>query len=155
MTSASGCTWSAESQAAWITITSGATGSGNGPVQLTIASNSGAQRVGTVTIAGHTFTVTQAAAGCTYSISPTAQTVSLLGGTFNAQITTQAWCTWTAASGDSWIQITSANTGVGNGSLTYTVPLVSTGLLFSRSGTITISGHVLTVNQKSLLVNER
>ena len=53
------------------------------------------------------------------------------------------------------MQITGATTGVGNGTLTYNVPLVSLGLLFSRTGTITISGRVLTVNQRSLLSNAR
>jgi hypothetical protein len=151
----SGCGWTAASQVPWISVVQGATGSGNGPVQLSIAANTGAQRVGTVTIAGQTFTVTQAAAACSYTINPTTQPVSLLGGTFSVEITTQAWCTWTATTEDSWIQITSTATGVGTGTMTYNVPLVSLGLLFSRTGTIAISGRVLTVNQRALLSNER
>ena len=155
VTAASGCSWTAASQVSWITIASGAAGSGNGSVRLTIAPNAVAQRVGTVTIAGRTFTVTQAAAGCSYSLSPTTQTVPLLGGNFSVEITTQAWCTWTATSGNSWIQLTGSNTGAGSGTLSYNVPLVSLGLLFSRTGTITISSQVLTVNQRALLSNDR
>jgi hypothetical protein len=55
------CTWSAVSYASFITITSGAVGSGNGTVNYSVAANTGAaSRNGTLTIAGITFTVTQA-----------------------------------------------------------------------------------------------
>jgi uncharacterized repeat protein (TIGR01451 family) len=54
-----GCVWTAASNATWITITSGASGSGNGTVGYTVAADTAAQRSGTITIAGQTFTVTQ------------------------------------------------------------------------------------------------
>ena len=49
-------------------MTSGASGSGNGSVAFTVAANAGGARTGTITVAGQTFTVTQAAAvvSCTY-----------------------------------------------------------------------------------------
>jgi hypothetical protein len=47
------------SNAAWITITSGASGSGNGTVGYTVTADTGAPRVGTITVAGQTFMVTQ------------------------------------------------------------------------------------------------
>jgi len=53
------CAWTAQSNAPWITITSGASGSGNGNVGFTVTANTGAQRVGTMTVAGQTVTVTQ------------------------------------------------------------------------------------------------
>src|SRR5688500_13066050 len=40
------CTWTATSNASWITITSGAQGTGNGSVALRIAANNGASRTG-------------------------------------------------------------------------------------------------------------
>jgi uncharacterized protein (TIGR03437 family) len=58
-----GCNRTAVSNASFITVTSGATGAGAGSVTFTVAANTGAQRVGTISIAGQTFTVTQAAAG--------------------------------------------------------------------------------------------
>ncbi|MDZ7638989.1 MAG: zinc-dependent metalloprotease family protein [Bryobacterales bacterium] len=59
--SASGCSWTATSNAAWITVSSGASGSGNGTVGISVAQNtSTATRTGTLTIAGQTFTVQQA-----------------------------------------------------------------------------------------------
>jgi PKD repeat protein len=73
VTAAIGCTWTATSSASWITITSGASGSGNGTVSYTAAPNSSASsRTGTVTIAGQTFTVTQAGtAGVKLAINQT------------------------------------------------------------------------------------
>ena len=60
VTSGSGCAWQASSSASWITITSGGNGTGPGNVQYTIANNTGAQRTGTVTVAGQTYLITQA-----------------------------------------------------------------------------------------------
>jgi len=63
VTATSGCSWTAASSAGWISITSGASGTGNGTVGYSVAANTGASsRTGTLTIAGQTFTVTQAAA---------------------------------------------------------------------------------------------
>ncbi|MBL8189997.1 MAG: hypothetical protein JNK38_18425 [Acidobacteria bacterium] len=57
---ANGCPWTAVSNASWITITSGASGSGPGLIGFTVAANSAAgDRTGTITVAGQTFTVTQ------------------------------------------------------------------------------------------------
>ena len=59
VTSGSSCAWQASSSASWITITSGGSGTGPGNVQYTIANNTGAQRTGTVTVAGQTYLITQ------------------------------------------------------------------------------------------------
>lgn len=56
----SGCGWTASSSASWITITFGGSGSGNGNVIFQVAANAGAERSGTITIVGQTFTITQA-----------------------------------------------------------------------------------------------
>jgi hypothetical protein len=59
VTSGTGCAWTAKSNDSWITVTSGATGTGNGTVRFTVASNDGKKRTGTLTIAGNPFTVDQ------------------------------------------------------------------------------------------------
>lgn len=60
-TSASNCTWSASSNAGWLTITSGSGPfTGNGSIAYAVAANAGTSpRTGTLTVAGHTYTVTQ------------------------------------------------------------------------------------------------
>ena len=64
VTAGAGCAWTAVSNASFITITSGSSGSGNGSVGYSVASNAGSSsRNGTMTIAGQTFTVTQAGTG--------------------------------------------------------------------------------------------
>jgi hypothetical protein len=144
----SGCSWTATSHTSWVTVQSGATGNGSGTVQLIIAANSGAERTGSVTIAGKSFTITQAPAACTYSIVPTVQPVPLLGGAFSVAITTRAWCGWTASTSNSWIRLRGASSGTGNSTLAYDVDAL---LLGSRTGTIRIAGQTLTVNQSGLL----
>lgn len=58
--SSSQCAWTAVSNAAWLTVTSGGSGAGTGSVGYAVAANTTtAQRTGTITIAGKTFTVTQ------------------------------------------------------------------------------------------------
>jgi hypothetical protein len=53
--------WTGTSNASWLSIASGASGTGNGTVTFNVAVNSGAQRVGTLNIGGQTFSVTQMA----------------------------------------------------------------------------------------------
>jgi YVTN family beta-propeller protein len=57
-----GCSWAATSDSPWLVITSGTGGSGGGTVRFSVSANTGPARTGTLTIAGQTFTVTQAAA---------------------------------------------------------------------------------------------
>jgi hypothetical protein len=59
---ASGCLWTASSNSSWLTITAGSSGNGSGTVSYSIATNTGEARSGTLTIAGLTYTVNQAAA---------------------------------------------------------------------------------------------
>jgi hypothetical protein len=57
-----GCDWTALSNAPWITINSGGSGSGNGTVDYSVAPNAGiTPRIGTMSIASQTFTLTQLA----------------------------------------------------------------------------------------------
>jgi hypothetical protein len=145
VTAGFGCPWTAVSNVPWLTITAGG-GNGNGTVTLNVAPNSGSARSGTATIAGQTFTVNQAGAGpCTYSISPTAQTVGSDAGSGNpVTVTAPAGCTWTSTANANWLQITSGSSGTGNGAVTFTFTNF-TGA--SRTGTLTIAGRTFTVIQ--------
>ncbi len=62
VTTNASCPWAASSNVGWITVTSGLSGSGNGPVAYSVAPNTtSASRSGTLSVAGQSFTVTQAA----------------------------------------------------------------------------------------------
>src|SRR6185295_12562395 len=104
---------------------SSANSSGPGTVQYNVQSNSGPQRTGTMTIAGQTFTVTQAN-GCSYSIFPTSQGFSASGGSGSVSVTTSSGCSWTASTATPWININSGSSGSGSGSVNYSVQFNNT-----------------------------
>ena len=150
VTAGTGCTWTATSGATWITVTSGASGAGNGSVGFSVAANTGAARSGTLTIAGQTFTVNQAAfvAPCTYSIAPASQNVDANANTGTVAVTAGTGCTWTATSGATWLTVTAGASGTGNGSVGFSVAANTGG---ARSGTLTIAGQTFTVNQAAFV----
>lgn len=54
------CTWTARSSESWITITRGASGTGNGEVRYKVAKNPGLlPRIATLTVAGKSVIITQ------------------------------------------------------------------------------------------------
>ena len=146
-----GCAWIATSNADWITINSDSSGTGNGTVVYSVAANtSGSARTGTLTIAGHTFTVSQAAGapGCASTISPTSRNHGAGAEAGTVSVVTQAGCAWTAASNVSWIGITSGSSGTGSGTVLYAV--AANAGTSARSGTLTIAGQTFTVSQAAV-----
>ena len=61
VTAGANCSWTAVSNAPWITVTAGASGSGNGTVTYDVAPYTGKpkNRNGTITIAEQTFSIKQ------------------------------------------------------------------------------------------------
>ena len=148
VSSPAGCAWTAASNAVWLSITFGANGSGNAVVNYSVAANTGPARTGTLTVAGQTFTVTQAS-GCNYSLNPTAQTFPASTAAGAVNVTTSAGCAWTTVNNSpSFITITSGASGNGNGTVSYSVAANSS--TTSRTGTITIAGQTFTVTQAGL-----
>ena len=143
VTAPAGCAWTVTSNASWIGISSSTSGSGNGTVQLVVGPNTDAVRTGTVTIAGQTFTVTQAS-GCTYSIAPASQNVPAGGGTGSFAVNASGTCAWTAAANVPWITVTSAPSGNGNGTVQFSA---AANTAAARSGTITVAGQTFMVTQ--------
>lgn len=86
VTAPTGVGWQTFVNDAWITVTSGGSGTGNGTVNYSVAANSGAARSGSMVIAGRVFTVSQAAgvSSDTGWLSPTANlAVTSQGGDNN------------------------------------------------------------------------
>jgi hypothetical protein len=144
VTTAAECSWTAVSNAAFIAIAAGASGSGAGTVQLDIQSNTGPARSGNATIAGRTVTVNQDA-GCSVSIAPSTQPVPVEGGAGSITVTAGGGCAWTAVSNLPWVTVTNGASGSGGGTVEFTVDANATGA--ARSGTITIGGQVFTIDQ--------
>ncbi len=143
VSTSTGCTWSAGSGASWIAITSGASGSGDGAVSISVAGNTGGARTGTLTIAGRTAAITQAA--CTYTIAPTIQNVGGGGGSATPiTVATISTCQWTASSNAGWISVAPGGPRAGNGSVGVNVAANTAG---ARTGTLTVAGWTSTVSQ--------
>jgi hypothetical protein len=97
-----------------------------------------------VQIAGETFTVSQAAAPCTYAIAPTkAENVAAGGASVTVAVTTMSHCEWTVSGAASWISVKPA-TGTGTGSVVVTAA-ANTGS--ARSDTFKIANQDFTISQ--------
>jgi uncharacterized protein (TIGR03437 family) len=74
------CAWTAATTAAWITIVTSASGSGNGVIGISAAANPGDPRAATVTVGGQVFTITQAGVGIVISTNSIANSASYAQG---------------------------------------------------------------------------
>ena len=82
VTAAGSCNWTAVPSDSFVTITSGSSGTGNGTVNFSVASNNGPQRSATIVVGGQVFTITQAGGG------PCGVTPISIGQTVNGNLTT-------------------------------------------------------------------
>jgi RHS repeat-associated protein len=142
----SGCSWVATSNAGWITITSGSSGAGAGTVGYSVAANGGPQRSGTITVNGQAFNITQAPnpASCNYSLNKTSEPIGVQGGSGALVLTTGGGCPWTASSNAGWLSVTSPASGSGSATINYSVAANAGG---QRIGVITVGGQNFTVTQ--------
>jgi len=143
------CSWTAVSNDPFIAITSGTNGTGKGKVVYSVPSNTNTTAlVGTMTIAGQTFTVNQLKGGCTFKLSPKTGKIKAAGGSATVKVKPNFTnCTWTAVSNDSFITITDGASGVGKGTVSYTVATNATSNVLT--GTMTIAGETYSVTQSA------
>ena len=147
VTSAASCAWTANSNASWITVTSGASGTGNGSVGYSVQANTGAARNGTLTVAGQTFTVYQAAQACSYSLAPQSAGLPASGGTGSFTVTSPSGCAWTATSSAGWLHVTAGSSGSGTGTVSYGA---DPNFGSARSATISVAGQMFTLSQDAV-----
>ncbi|HTI36523.1 MAG TPA: BACON domain-containing carbohydrate-binding protein [Vicinamibacterales bacterium] len=138
------CAWTATTDATWVTIATGATGTGNGTVHLAIDANAGSARSAVVTIAGQPFAIRQAGI-CTYAIKPDFYDAGKGPDNISVNVTADAGCTWTASSPVTWATISQGATGTGNGVVTIAVEPNSGP---NRAATLTIAGLPFNLTQK-------
>lgn len=84
-------------------------------------------------------------ASCTFALSAASQLFGPSGGTGSVNVIAAPGCGWTAVSNAGFATITAGATGLGNGTVSYSV----TGTSASRSGTLTIAGQTYTINQNA------
>ena len=148
VTTQTGCTWNAASNASW--LTAGAGGSGPGTLAYSYTANSGPARIGTLTVAGVAFTVSQAS-GCTYALGASSTSVASAGGSGSVALTTSSACPWTAGSSASWLTVTSVTSGTGSATVSYMVA-ANTGA--ARSANLTIGGLTFLVSQAAVTITQ-
>ncbi|OGU11327.1 MAG: hypothetical protein A2075_11025 [Geobacteraceae bacterium GWC2_58_44] len=106
-----GCSWTASSDSAWLTVSAGAAGSGRGTVSYAVAANGGAARTGTISAGGELFTVQQAPLEYTITTS-----VSGSGGSLACASPvvagSDALCTISVAAGASLVRLKDNNIDV-------------------------------------------
>lgn len=139
--------YSAVSNAAWATITSGATGLNAGTITVSYEANStGLQRVASITVTApgstgspQTVTITQAPEQTVLTVAPSDQPVSFPAGTATFTVANAGTGTmaWTAISSDSWATISGGTSGTDSG--TITVDYTANTSTSPRVATITVT----------------
>jgi hypothetical protein len=111
---------------------------------------------GTATSATDTMTldalsaqVQMPSSGCVSSVSPSGQAFGPTGGTGSINITTSAGCPWGVFNIPSWVVLTSAASGTGNGTVSYQVYPNVDGP--DQSGSLTITNTSFTVEQEGTI----
>ena len=141
--------WTATSDATWIVINSGSSGTGAGSVVYIVNANATADtRIGHLNIGGNTYTITQY--GYDATISPTSATFDRYGGNGTISVTVDAGVSWSAVANNNWITVSPAS-GMSVGTVNYTVAEYAG--VVSRVGSITIGGKTFTVNQTGVDVS--
>ncbi len=138
--------WTATPSASWITIISGASGSGNGTVKYKLAENTGtSMRSGTIKVKcgsiTRTCTITQdkpLLIGGKTSMSRTYAAAKQTGCYFTV---TCSQTSWTAVSSASWVTLKTSG-GTGTGTLTYDIAANTSSS--SRTATIKVTSRGLT-----------
>jgi Subtilase family/Putative binding domain, N-terminal/Viral BACON domain len=151
VTTSAGCTLTWESHASWLGAFNNvcaSRGSSSGPQSREVcatANPDAASRTGTITLAGQLITVVQGGTGCTYAADPANRTFVPAGGSSTIAVTGGAGCEWNAESQVSWIGLTGAVAGSGNGTVAFSVAANDSGS--SRSGDIRVAGQIVTIHQ--------
>lgn len=136
------CSWTASSAAPWIVPLDSPPATGSGVIDFAVAPNTTAgTRVGNLTIAGQTITVTQpGGATCDYTLNPTTLNIPASGGSGSIGITAPSGCAAFATQALPWITTAGSLTST----ITYTI---APNLGGPRTGAIMIGGETVAVNQ--------
>ncbi len=145
----SGCPWTASTTSPFVTIMAGASGSTSAVVSLNVSANPGAAaRTATVAIGDQTLTIGQAGTTpCAYALNPVSASVGPAGASGSVTLATTAGCVWTALSSDAAVASATPFTGIGSGTVGYTVTGNVGGS--ARLATLTIGGQPFAISQSA------
>lgn len=142
-----GVAWTAESNADWLTISSGASGSGTASISINVAANPRAEsRVGTITVAGLTLAVRQEPLWSEVA-NDTPFPPAEDGGYGIITVTTEGNAAWQAVSDASWLTIIDDGDHFGTDSIMWVAdPYTDT--TRSRTGTVRVADHLIHITQR-------
>jgi hypothetical protein len=144
------CQWSAQASG-FLRIEGSTSGIGSGSIAVVADANTGGSRVGTVSVAGASVTISQGRTNCVVTVSPQAQSVSDLGGTFYVNVTAPGACDWTIDSSTPFVTVNGPAYRSGTVQVAYQVaPNQGAN---SRTATIQIDRFEVTVTQAGALGN--
>ncbi len=163
VTTADGCTWTAQSNVSWLSVGGGSAGSGSGTIDLSYSSNYDAPREGLVMVrwptptAGQNVRVSQA--GCHYGVSTTAIGFAAAGGSGNFDVVQQSdptscggplqdACVWTPTTTTPWITLGTTGERKGDDKVTFSVAPNSTSSV--RVGTVVVRDQVVQITQAGM-----
>jgi len=137
------CSWTAGSDAPWLTLSSQPSGQGDATLQFTVgANNDPSARTAGISVNDRRMQISQDGKPCDFKLSSASEQMDPGGGDRTVQVSaSSAQCTWNATANAPWIAITAGGSGKGPGSVSFHVQ-PSDGP--PRTGTVTIAG--LTVN---------
>lgn len=138
--------WTASTGESWITITSATSGAGPATLEVLVEANPTVyERIGTVTVAGNTFTITQSGLGVSLQYADLVFATD--GGSAWIDVFPEGNALWEAISNVSWITVAIGETGLGSGSV-FIVADPYTQTSQSRTGSLTIAGQTVYVTQR-------
>jgi uncharacterized protein (TIGR02145 family) len=147
--SSTSCSWTTSENLNWVSL-SPTEGTGSRNVSISVSPNAGAERSGSIIIAGRTYRISQDEAPCTFNINPSSGTFSSGGGTKNLSLTASSpRCSWTASESLTWLSVSPIN-GSGNRNITITV---TPNIGAARSGAIVIGDKIYIVTQAAAYNN--
>jgi len=142
------CSWSASSGAAWIAITGGASGQGDGTVSFRVSENADpVTRSASISVGDQHADIGQAAAACTYTVSaPSSGALDPTGDRAVIDVRTHDGCGWQAQADADWAAVQPAS-GTGTGEVTVTVDANRGDV---RTVTVTVAAERITFTQPSV-----
>jgi hypothetical protein len=148
-TSLAQCEWTAAASTSWMSIVTGASGTGSGSVTYNVAPNATPQaRTGSLVIGSQVHSVAQNGQdACAYDVSPASAAYDSAGGQGTLTVSTTASCAWTATTSETWLRLLSAASGQGGGAVTYAVA-AHTGSA-TRTGVLHVAGYDVQVTQSA------
>ncbi len=150
VTTINGCSWVVTNTNSWVAITAATSGTNSDTVSYAVEANPNfSDRVAVLTVDGQTFTITQLAAVCSFSLVPSTRNHGYGSTTGTVTVATTANCGWSVVNSNSWITILSGSGGIGTGVVSYAV---SSNISFSpRSGSLLIADQTFVVTQAAYL----